>query len=263
MWRTLSPRFEAALVAAAVTTAPLAAQAATLFSAARTGEQLLGDAAATFPTPPPTRVGSALEFGPGAPGDILVLWDLLPAAGRGALRITIRIDYDPLTSDNDPQFGILVGDAFLGINRFDNTGGGAGMLVGTRSGDTLLLDEVSLPRRDIATGLGPVDPFTFTVTLADEGAAASVTAYREGDVTVTGAKAFPGPPPYLDTDGPLAFAFTRAQGFGRASASGPEQYRLDAVAIEIAPVPVPAALPLLLGAVAALGLLARRRRLPS
>ena len=237
------------------------ADAASLFNQSLTGEQMAANANVSFPTVQPTANGSSLDFGTGTGGQPLVVWNLLPAAPRGGLIFTIDVDYTPLTSDNDPHFGILAGGRYHFLNRIDNSGGQLNAYSSTITGN--VQSGVSNLAGVPASGLGPVEPFRFSFTVEDEGAGAVVTSASEGSASFTTSIAFPGP--IIDTDDALAFVMTRASG-NSVTFSGNERYRLNSVGVRIDPlaapsvVPLPAALPLLLGGLGMLAAVRRRRQ---
>jgi hypothetical protein len=251
--------FTAALLAASLSFGSFA-EAASLFDQSLTGAQMTGNLNVSFPTVQPIANGSSLDFGTGTGGQPLVVWNLLPAAPRGGLIFTIDVDYTPLTTDNDPHFGILAGGRYHFLNRIDNSGGQLNAYSSNITG--IVQSGVSSLAGVPASGLGVVEPFRFSFTVEDEGAGAVVTSASEGSASFITSIAFPGP--IIDTDDALAFVMTRASGTGSFSTS--ERYRLNSVGVRIDPlaapsvVPLPAALPLLVGGLGMLAAVRRRRR---
>ncbi|MGK7874962.1 MAG: PEP-CTERM sorting domain-containing protein [Xenococcaceae cyanobacterium] len=205
------------------------AQATILFSESQTGVELFNNSDVTFPTTSPVINGSSIDFGTGTAAEALLVWDLLPAAPRGELDISIAIDYTPLTTDNDPYFAIFDGSNYLGLLRNDNAdSGNAGSIIVVRGSATATellsenLDSIPL------TGLDPVEPFSYDLWVGDGGAGpASLNNFVEG------ADSAAGPFPYLgnfiNTDNALNFVLYRDFGSNGAS----EQYRINSIAIEI------------------------------
>ena len=103
---------------------PAAAQAATLFDATQTGAQLDANPNVGFPTGTHSVSGASLIFNTGGVNHAaIMLWDLLPAGARGDLTFQIDLAYSALTTDNDLIFGFVAGGKFLGLQRYDNSGG--------------------------------------------------------------------------------------------------------------------------------------------
>ena len=213
-------------------------QAGTIFSQTQTGLDLFNNPDVTFPTTAPTINGSSLDFGTGTTNDALLVWDLLPAGERGELDISIEVDYDPLSGDNDPIFALFDGSNYLGVIRTDGQ-----QAVGVRGNGTPTQTLNLTVEAGGATGLGPVEPYSFDLWLADEAAGASLNNFVEGSDSA------PGPFPYtgnfIDTDQALSLVMYRPIVNG-----GSERYRLNSVSITVddkKTAPEPAAALALLG----------------
>ena len=223
------------------------AQAVVIFNESQTGLELFNNADVTFPSNAPIINGSSIDFDDGSLGEALMVWDLLPAAPRGELDISIAIDYTPLSPDNDPFFTIFDGRNYLALVRREDSGGEI-LLVRGAATTTALLD-FTIDATPVS-GLGPVEPFSYDLWIADGGGGpASVNNFVEGADGAPGS--FPYQGSFLDTDNALSFALYRS-----LAASTGEQYRINSIAITIEEkgleaVPEPATL---LGILTVLGL---------
>ena len=244
--------FGVATCSLALATAP--AQAGTLFNQSQTGVELFNNPDVAFPGTAPIVNGSAIDFGTGTNGEAVLVWDLLPAASRGDLDIAITVDYTPLTGDNDPIFGIFDGSNFLGLQRINNFGGELRLRRGAATPTELptsFLDATPLG------GIGPVEPFSYDLWIADGGAGpASVSNVVEGADSAAGPFFYQNN--FIDTDNALSFVLYRTAGTGAGSADF-EQYRINSLAISIEEkdVPEPSVILGMVGAIA-LGFLRRK-----
>jgi hypothetical protein len=209
------------------------ARSAVLFSATESGAQLAANADVSFPTVMPTLNGTSLDFGIGAPADVLMTWMLLPASVRSDLHVEITLRYEELTLDNDPRFGISDGTNFQGGSRTDQ--GFFGSL-----SSSLTATEASNEAWDSwCGGLGShsaVDSIAWEIDIA-AGAAGptSLSNYQEGSSFCPGPKILAAN--YVDVDQPLSFVLYRD------AVSGTEQYRLESVSIVISDGSPPSPLP--------------------
>lgn len=223
------------------------AAALPLFDQTRTGAQLFSDADVIFPTETPTVSGSALDIINSADAQVLLRWSLLPAAPRGALLVTVAVDYERITTqttDNDPLIGIAGNDLFLGASRQNNAGGRVRSVRSTVSGPDLSGTSGG------AVFLGSIDPLgPFEFDLRTD--LPAIVRYEEGSDTATGAFAPSGAS--FDATGPIDFVW------GTGGASEGEGYRINSVSVTIATLPEPGAAALLALAFA-VGPLALRRR---
>ncbi len=235
-----------AILACSFSLVATSAQAKILLNETQTGLELFSNSDVTFPSVSPTISGSSFEFGTGPLGEALLVWDLLPAAPRGELDISIAIDYTPLTEDNDPIFALFDGSNYLGLSRVDNDAGGISIARGSAT-DTAIVDFTEDATR--FTGIGAVDPFSYDLWIADGGAGpASVNNFVEDEDAAAGPFAYEDN--FIDTDNALSFVLYRPPG----STGIAEQYQINSIAIAIeekATTPEPATA---VGILAALGL---------
>ena len=234
--------FGIATCSLALATTP--AQAGTLFNQSQTGIDLFNNPNVNFPTMTPSLNGNSIDFGPGPDFAALLVWDLLPAAPRGDLDVSISIDYTALTGDNDPIFALFDGNNFLALARQDNENGRILLARGSASVTEILDSTVDATP---LVGLGPVEPFSYDLQIADGGAGpASISNFMEGADSTVGTFTFEGN--FINTDNALSFVVYRENNF-------PEQYRINSIAISIEDksqgVPEPSAI---LGMVGAIGL---------
>ena len=219
------------------------ARASIIFNQSQTGLDLFNNADVTFPAFAPTLNGNSIDFSTGTNGQALMIWDLLPAAPRGELDISIAIDHTPLSNDSDPIFALFDGSNFLALSRFDNRGGGIFALRGSATRTALLSGAVEFE----FNRLGPVKPFAYDLWIADGGAGpASLNNFVEGTNSVVGPLPYQGN--FIDTDNALSFALYRPPTFAST-----ERYRINSIeiVIEEKDVPEPG---MLLGTLAALGI---------
>jgi hypothetical protein len=198
-----------------------------VFNQTQTGAQLAANPNVTFPTDQPTLDDDSLDFINTADGQVLLRWSLLPAAPRAALEITVTVDYDPLTNDNDPLFGVTAGSRFLGLQRANNASGSAAVIAGSVTETTASLgvgDTIA------ANGLGGVEPFTFD--LSSE--LLAVTRYEEGTFNTTGTFTHSN----AQFDPMQAIAFVLASG----GVSENEGYRINSVSVAITAIPEPSSI---------------------
>ncbi|MGK7878359.1 MAG: PEP-CTERM sorting domain-containing protein [Xenococcaceae cyanobacterium] len=205
------------------------AQATILFSESQTGVELFNNSDVTFPSVSPVINGSSIDFGTGTAAEALLVWDLLPAAPRGDLDISIAIDYTPLTSDNDPYFAIFDGSNYFGLARLDNTGASMDGLIYVVRGSATATEILNRTIDSIPlTGVDSVQPFSYDLWIADGGTGpASLNNFVEGPDSAAGPFSSLGN--FINTDNPLKFIFYRDIG----NNGGPEQYRINSIAIEI------------------------------
>lgn len=224
------------------------AAAATIFQSTQTGDQLLTNPAVTFHQSVSPSGDSFLDLAPSDSDAKLLTWNLLPAAERGSLSVTVEIDYLALTTDdNDVIVGLTNGDgtAFTGWERADNSNGQWYSRDGIFGSSTPPWGDVESPT------LGAVEPFTMDYELGDE---VSSTSLLVTEATDSLGFTFSNT---LDTDAALSFAWF--------SSNVGEIYRLNQISITITDentvvTPIPAALPLFGSAAGILGLAGWRRR---
>ena len=167
------------------------------------------------------------EFPSGGNTEVLIREDLLQAGSRSSLTFAITVDYDALTSDNDPVFGISDGTSFVGVQRADNNGGSFYRIAAADGGTTLS----GVANGQLKNGLGSVQTFTFTLSASDGTDGTRLVGYQEGSNGFSPAYQYGRT---LDTDRALSFVFA-----GRDSR---ERYRLNSVRITISGENLPAAL---------------------
>jgi hypothetical protein len=140
------------------------------------------------------------EFPSGGNTDVLIREDLLAAGLRSSLTFAITVDYDALTSDNDPVFGISDGIGFVGVQRADNNRGSFYRIAAADGGTTLS----GVANAQLRSGLGAVQNFTFTLTASEGIDCTRLVGYQEGSNNFL--------PDYLygrtlDVDRALSFVF--------------------------------------------------------
>lgn len=201
------------------------ANAGIIYSA--TGDQLAINPDVIFPGGSHSINGTSLDLDPNAPHQLLMRWDLLPASSRGDLIVDIEVDYTALSGDNDPRFILSDGINAFTLVRSDNDSGRAGASWGTIDNNTY----TSAGGQIVATGLGSVDPFAFSMFISDDGVGSSyLYSYQEGGYAQIGNIPFLGN--FLNTDNPLSFYI----GGGNNPS---EHYRINSLKIEITSVPTP------------------------
>jgi hypothetical protein len=193
-----------------------------VFDEMQTGAQLAVNADVTFPTDQPTLSGSSLDFINSADAQVLLRWNLLPAAARGPLEITVTVDYDPLTNDNDPIFAITAGTRVLGLFRSDNGSGQAHVVAGS-----VTTTSSSMGQGDtiVANGLGVVDAFTFNLS-SDQ---LAVTSYEEGAISTMGT--FTHPTAMFDPTQSIALVLASS------GVSVNERYLINSLTVTISAIP--------------------------
>ena len=231
------------------------AQAGILFDESQTGIELFNNPDIVFPAAAPSVNGSSIDFGFGAHNEVMMLWDLLPAGNRGDLDISIAVDYTPLTGDNDPIFAIFDGTNYLALDRYDNLGGGISLRRGTATSTAVLNHTLDY----VVTDLGPVEPFSYDLWIADGGAGpASVNNFVEGANSAAGPLSYQAN--FVDTDNALQFGIYRQHG-----AASTERYRINSIAVTIeekkdVPEPTATAALFILGTIGSATLLRRKRK---
>jgi hypothetical protein len=223
----LIPTFQMAfttrmLAAALVLLSSTGIRADLVFNQTQTGAQLAANPDVTFPTDLPTLNGDALDFVNTADNQVLLRWSLLPAAPRAALEITVTVDYDRLSTDNDPAFGITSGSWGLGVLRLDNASGSAFASAGNVTETTAGLGQGDAIA---ANGLGGLEPITFHFSSE----LAAVTSYEEGTFSTTGTFTHPN----AQFDPSQEIFFVLASG----GVSENESYRINSLSVAITAIP--------------------------
>ncbi len=190
-----------------------------------TGAELFNNPDVSFPTSTPVLNGNSIDFGTGAVGVLLEL-PLLPALSRGDLTFSIGLDYTPLTSDNDAIIAISDGSNVFALQRFDNNGGGTNSFSGSFS-DSGVLGNLQVAAT-ILTGLNPVNPFSFDLTITSDPLADNfISNYVEGSDSATGPFNFL--PDAFNIDNELSLVFIRPTG-----QTGPtERYRINSLSVTV------------------------------
>lgn len=230
------PRSSSIAVLTAVLSAlPLGAQAALLFSETYTGAEFA--AATTTGAASVSTSGTTATYDATADRAAIATLDLLAAGARGDLTLTVTINYDRLSTDNDLGFGLTDGTTLLGAMIADNN-----------NGQLIRLDGGPGALNSVSTGLGLSQAVTASFRVLDNSGPATL-GVTYGATTIAG-NAYTST---LDTDTALSFAL-----FADDDA---EIFRINSVSVDLstpAPIPLPAGGLLLLAGLGGLAALRRR-----
>ena len=229
------PRSTVAAFTAILAALPLGAQAASLFSATYTGAEFA--AATTTGSATVSISGTTATYDATADRAAIATLDLLTAGARGDLTLTVTINYDRLSADNDLGFGLTDGATLLGAMIADNNGG-----------QLIRLDGGPGALNSVSTGLGVSQAVTASFNVSDNSGPATLDVIY-GASSVSG-NAYTST---LDTDTALSFSLF--------ADDDEEVFRINSVSVDLrtpAPVPLPAGGVLLLAGLAGLAGLRRR-----